>query len=129
MAIRSTFQADPILKLVVIEAVEATGKIFQAATTKVTQELQTITQKKYRYFGEFHLVAESSHATDSPSGEKFVEEIQLSEATRQKAFELVEKVFAIFTEFMDELLAYANNHNLCQAKKNIVTFERARLAA
>jgi hypothetical protein len=42
--------------------------------------------------------------------EHFVESIQLTEAQREKAFALVEKVFADFSESMNEMLVFAKKH-------------------
>ena len=41
----------------------------------------------------------------------------------------VEKVFELFSQFMDELLVYAQNHQIAESNTNIVKFERALQAA
>ncbi|MGK7916350.1 MAG: hypothetical protein AB4038_12545 [Prochloraceae cyanobacterium] len=62
-----TYKANPIQKLVVMEAIEAISNVFLSATTQVTQELkvnqqlQGITKENYRYFGEHHLEVDSNH--------------------------------------------------------------------
>ncbi len=103
-------QADPNLRIVVSEAIEATGVVMFGNTTAVAQELQEITQKNYRYFGRFHLDLETGHLTGTDNVETVLENIQLSPQSRIKAFELVERVFDIFTELTHELLAFANNN-------------------
>ncbi len=112
---RYTFQATPIQKLVVIEVIEATGNVFSSASTTVARELQKVTQKKYLYFGDFHLSAELGHISGLKEGNQFLEDIQLRKETRKKAFELVEKVFELFTELINELLVYAKTHNISQS--------------
>jgi len=48
-----TLNADPIIKMAAT-AIEATGNILFDYTARVAQELQSITQQEYMYFGEFH---------------------------------------------------------------------------
>lgn len=103
-------QTDPNLRVVVSEAIEATGLVMFERTTAVTQELRQITQKKYLYFGRFHLELETGHLTGTDNIERVLESIELSEESREKAFELVDKVFGIFTELTYELLAFAKNN-------------------
>ena len=109
---RYSVQADPIQKLIIIEATEATANVFLLASTKVAQELQAITQKKYLYFGESQLAVDTGHITDSQDSMQFIKDLQLTEETQKETFELVDKVFEIFTEFTNELLAYAKTHNI-----------------
>ena len=114
LALLYTFQADPIQKLVIIEAIEATGNVAFLETKKVVHELQQITQKKYYYFGDCHFNSETGHAMGTANVEQFIENIKLTNETRKEAFELVEKVFEIFTELIDELLVYAKTHKISQ---------------
>ena len=109
-----TFQADPILKLVVVEAIEATGNVVLFETAQVAKELQQITKQRYRYFGEYHFLVETGHATGTSDIEQFIESIELTEDTRKKAFELVEKVFEVFTESINEFLEYVKTHKISQ---------------
>jgi hypothetical protein len=43
-------------------AIEATGNILFSYTIRVAQELQSITEQEYIYFGKFHLTVETGHA-------------------------------------------------------------------
>lgn len=114
-AYRYTFQASPIQKLVVIEVIEATGNVFFTLASKiVTEELQPITQKKYLYFGEFHVAVEPGHTTDSQKEQQFIENIQLTEEEQRKYCDLVEKVFDLFAELTHELLAYGKKHDISE---------------
>ncbi|MBD2326161.1 hypothetical protein [Alkalinema sp. FACHB-956] len=102
-----TFNAEPIYKVAVIEAIEATGNILFSLTSKVAQELQALNQQEYQYFGQFHFNLENGHAAKSCESEQLLESLVLTEAEQRFAIELVEKVFDIFTAWTDELLAYA----------------------
>jgi len=46
--------ADPIIKMAAIEAIEATGNILFDYTARVAQELQSITQQEYTLGVSFH---------------------------------------------------------------------------
>ncbi|OUC16540.1 MAG: hypothetical protein B0A82_01345 [Alkalinema sp. CACIAM 70d] len=102
-----TFNAEPVYKVVVIEAIEATGNILFSLTSKIAQELQELSQQDYQYFGQFHFNLENGHAAKSNESEQFLETLVLTEAEQIFAIELVEKVFDIFTAWTHELLAYA----------------------
>jgi hypothetical protein len=114
-----TLYADPIYKVVVIEAIEATGNVLFNLTTQIAQELQRINQQEYQYFGQFHFHRETGHAAKSADGEQLLETIILTAAERQIAHDLVEKVFDLFTQWTDELLMYATKENVVNAE-NVV---------
>ena len=107
LALLYILQTNPIHKLVIIEAIEATGNVAFFETSQVAQEIQQITHQEYRYFGAYHFSSETGHAMGTEHIEQFIENIHLSEENRQQAIKLVEQVFELFAEFTNELLAYA----------------------
>ena len=111
---RSAFAASPITKLAILEVTEATGNVFFSTAAPIAQELRTITQKEFLYFGCFHLAVETGHTRGTPELDQLIKNIQLSEETRQEAFKIVENLFEVFTELMDELLVYAKTHSFEQ---------------
>ncbi|MBW4669495.1 MAG: hypothetical protein KME60_19280 [Cyanomargarita calcarea GSE-NOS-MK-12-04C] len=118
-------EADPVIKIIAIEAIEATGNVLFSRTNKAASELQAITKQEYIYFGHFHFNLESGHAMGSPGGEDFLAKIELTDLQRQQAFDVVNKVFKIFTEWTHELLAYAQKQNqeatIIKESKNTLT--------
>jgi hypothetical protein len=112
-----TFRSEPVVVLAAIEAIEATGNVALAVTAQVAQELEQITRQKYRYFGEDHFCVETGHTTGTDDIEKLLESIQLTQKQRAKAFEVVEKVFEVFTEATHEMRAYAEKHPIVQPLK------------
>ena len=112
-----TFRSEPVVVLAAIEAIEATGNVALAVTAQVAQELEQITRQKYRYFGEDHFCVETGHTTGTDDIEKLLESIQLTQKQRAKAFEVVEKVFEVFTEATNEMRAYAEKHPIVQPLK------------
>jgi len=116
---RYTVQATPIQKLIVIEVVEATGNVLLVTATNanIEKQIQAITRRQYRYFGDFHLNVETGHMTGESGIEQLIQDIQLSESTRKEAFELVNNLFAVFTKFTNDLLLYAKTHKIEQPLK------------
>ncbi|MCG6137928.1 MAG: hypothetical protein MET45_25380 [Nostoc sp. LLA-1] len=106
-----TFEEDIVMKLVVVESIEATGNVALYEIAQVAKELQQITKQHHPYFGESHFAKETGHIqADMDDVEYFVESIELTESQMKKAFTLVEKVFADFTEAMNEMLMFAQKH-------------------
>jgi hypothetical protein len=106
-----TFEDDILMKLAIIESIEATGNVALFEIAQVAKELQQITKQHHPYFGESHYAKETGHIQAKMDDlEYFIESIQLTEAQTEKAFALVEKVFADFTEAMNEMLVFAQNH-------------------
>jgi hypothetical protein len=106
-----TLQANPLQKKVIIQSLTATSDVLLSKTRQVALGLQETLQTEYLYLGQFHLMLELGHLMVTPESEKLLGEIQLTEETRQDAFELVENVFELFSEWTHELLAYAQMHN------------------
>lgn len=111
---RLAFHATPLEKLVLTEAIEATADIFLAATRSAAHELRAITNKKYRYFGDIHVIADSSHAMHSQDINAFIESIQLTDQVQADLLRLVEQVYDIFAQLMDDLLVRAQTQSLTQ---------------
>ncbi|MFQ4143049.1 hypothetical protein [Chlorogloeopsis sp. ULAP02] len=111
---RYTYKATPIDKLVVIEAIEAIADIFLSTTTQVTEELKIVTGKKFKYFGNHHFLIDSDHSMYSSDNLDMINNIQLSEESREYAFKLVDKSFNLFKDFVDFLLFQAQKFNLAK---------------
>jgi hypothetical protein len=106
-----TVNATPIQKLVVIEAAESTGNVFLNASSKTIQDLQNnIAPQDYQYFGASHLIVDTGHTYCSPKAKRVIECIELTETEKKHYFDLVEKIFAVFTDFINELFIYAKKH-------------------
>lgn len=97
--------AEPVVRLAIIEAIEETGNVLFALTSKIAVEYQQQTQVELRYCGEFHFQLESGHAMNSDHAD--LAEIALTDVQRRDALERVERVFTWFTAWTHELLAYA----------------------
>ncbi|MEH2410101.1 hypothetical protein [Nostoc sp.] len=122
---RYSSEATPIQKIIIIEVTEATGNIMFSTAAEIGKEIKAITQKPCRYFADFHLDVESGHTTGASGIEGILQHIQLSEVTRQEAFELVENLFTAFTQFTNDLLVYAETHKIEQQLKAAEILEQA----
>lgn len=105
------FEDDILMKLVIIESIEATGNVALFEIAQVAKELQQITKQQHPYFGQSHYAKETGHIQAKVDNVfHFLESIELTEAQREKAFMLVERVFNDFTESMNEMLTFAQKH-------------------
>jgi thioredoxin reductase len=107
---RLTFKGSPVRKLAAIEATEATGNAMLAATSQIIRELTSDTQQEYRYFGSGHLIVDTGHTYCSSESKRIIENIRLSESEERDYLQVVDEIFAVFTDFTHELLAYAKQH-------------------
>ncbi len=114
---RYTYKAPPIQKLVVVEAVEAIADLFLGATAQAARELQGLTNWEYRYFGELHFAVDTGHSLHLSETEQQIENLQLTEAAKQEAFEFVERVFQIFTDYFSVVLTYAETATIGPLKQ------------
>ncbi|WP_211130705.1 hypothetical protein [Serratia surfactantfaciens] len=90
-------------RIVVIEAIEATGNVLFGLTTPLANRIQQATGVELRYCGEFHLALESGHAQHQ--GQDDLAETTLTDAVRQRCIAHVDRVFAWFGDFTHEMLA------------------------
>lgn len=97
--------AEPVVRLAIIEAIEETGNVLFALTSRIAQQYQRETGVELRYCGEFHFNLESGHAMNNDHAE--LAQITLTDAQRKDALERVERVFEWFALWTDELLAFA----------------------
>jgi hypothetical protein len=108
-----TVEATPLQRLIVIEAAESTGNVFLAASSQTIRDLQNIAApEEYQYFGASHLIVDTGHTYCSPKSKQYIESIEVAENEKRHYFELIEKIFTVFTEFIDELFVYAKTHSV-----------------
>jgi hypothetical protein len=99
------WNAEPVVRLAIIEAIEEAGNVLFALTSSIATRFRNETGVELRYCGEFHFQRESGHAMNNDHAE--LAGLELTEAQRRDALERVDKVFAWFCAWTQELLAYA----------------------
>lgn len=93
-------QADPELKLVILEAIEATGVVWLRATVAASR--QHPEAKNLHYFNETHEGRELDFVASAGHGA--ISRVELSDATRGRAPAIVDGIFDHMEAFCDELL-------------------------
>ena len=101
--------------MVVIESVEDTGNVGLTLIAKVAEELQKTTQEEYLYFGKNHILVETGHTMGTDNVEEIINNIRLTQNDQEIAFCLEDKVFAAFTDCINEQMAYANNRSMSES--------------
>ncbi len=99
------WSAEPVVRLAIIEAIEETGNVLFALTSKIAAQYQQETGVELRYCGEFHFNLESGHAMNNDHAE--LAQITLDAAQQRDAIQRVDLVFDWFELWTHELLAYA----------------------
>jgi hypothetical protein len=106
--------AGAVDKFIIMEAIESVANVFLSATKYITEELKLITHQKYEYFGHSHCDAEHDHNTNSKDAREFIKSIQITAEARKQIVYLVGEVFELFTQWNQELLTFAKNHQVSQ---------------
>ena len=81
-----------IIKLAIIECIEATGNIALPFFVKLGHELEEVTQQKCRYFSEYHLQVETGHIQSGLNYEQtdeFLKNLQITEEQNANEIELL----------------------------------------
>ena len=99
-----------MVKLAIIECIEATGNIALPFFVKLGHELEEVTQQKCRYFSEYHLQVETGHIQSGLNYEQtdeFLKNLQITEEQNAKALKAVEIVFDSFSACLNEMMECA----------------------
>jgi thioredoxin reductase len=115
---RLAYQASPVIKLVIIEVIEATGNAMFCASSHIAEELQSTSQKEFHYFGASHLAVDSEHTYRTSKTQKIIDGIALTADEEAECTKVIEEVFSFFTDFAHELLAYAKHNPPAQISSN-----------
>lgn len=104
------YDATPVERLVIIEAIEETGNVLFALTAPLARRIQTHEGLSLKYLGDFHFNLETGHAMNGADHREMAS-ISLDDIQRTKCLLLVRQVFGLFEEWTAELLAYAEAEN------------------
>lgn len=96
-------------RLVLIHAIEATGRVALEALVPVGVEFGVSSGRKLVYFGQHHLDTERGHTVEEESTRRFLEEIAIEPAQLEGLKALVDDVFSRFGTFADEAFARATS--------------------
>lgn len=95
-------------KIAIIETIEMTGKVFLGHTAALCN-LWEISPAPMQYFGQNHADCETGHHMGMDSVVCYLESIELDEADRKACCEKVDVLLEFYSQFADEMLAFADN--------------------
>lgn len=95
--------ADSLRKLVLVQCIEATGKVSLEHVCEVGRQFQEATGKRLVYLGPHHFDSEADHTLEEDSVHQMLETIELSSERVQEFTALVNECFDLFTDFHAEL--------------------------
>ncbi|MBB6092472.1 hypothetical protein HNQ60_001350 [Povalibacter uvarum] len=100
------YDATPVERLVIIEAIEETGNVLFALTARLARAIEQEESVSLRYLGDFHFNLETGHSMGHDDHRELAE-IALDAGQRERCIKLVAEVFHLFKNWTNELLAYA----------------------
>lgn len=101
--------ADSLQKLVLVQCIEATGKVTLSNIAPVGKELSERLGKSLVYFGAHHFDTESDHTLEKDEPMDFVDNIEVPSERVGDLLAMVDKTFALFSAGADELLVFAKS--------------------
>ena len=105
-------RANTLGKWTILEVMEAAADVFLTQTRKVTQEIEAVSDRKFKYFGNCHLNAENDHTAHSEDATKLIENMQLSDRDKRENAVLVDTIFNLFSQWNLSLLTYAKAYEV-----------------
>ena len=99
-----TYNADNVIIFLVIESLEAAFEVSLSAVSSVIEELGKIRGQEYSYFGNKHAEIENNHLTNHIDVKHYIESIELTVEQRIQAHKIVNLIFQLLTDSMNELI-------------------------
>ena len=97
---------EPVMKMVVIEAMETAGLVIFRALAKPGEDIAKSTHQKYMYVADSHVEVETGHAVGTKNIVTILEQTELSKEQREQATEMVNQVFKWSTNLIEEFERY-----------------------
>lgn len=98
-----TGNAEPIIVLITIQCLEETFKIGLSKVVPVIEELKNMSNRKYYWFSETHTDVENNHY-NSMDVQTYIQSIELTSEQINKSKEVVNLIFQLTTNSMNELM-------------------------
>lgn len=98
---------DSLEKLVLVQAIEATGRVGLEAAVPVGNQVAAKTSRNLVYFGGHHLDTERQHTLEEDAIHRSLLDVTLDEPTRARLCRIIDDVFAHFSDFVDEAFGVA----------------------
>jgi hypothetical protein len=98
--------ATPLEKLVIVESIGETGNVLIGLTAKLAARIEADGGPTLRYLGQLHFDRESGHDMRGADRHE-LEVIPLTQLERVRCLDLAFRVFDLFADWSNELVAYA----------------------
>ncbi|WP_306360042.1 hypothetical protein [Nocardia sp. CC227C] len=103
---RLAVTAEPVERIAVVEAVEATGYVAWQSFLTASGDYFDATGRQLRYFGPEHAALETGHAMGGEDIGVELQHIELWDSQRRRALDMVDEVFRLFTAMLTEQLNF-----------------------
>lgn len=104
--------ATPTERLAIVETVETTGNSFLNLAAQVSAQVRGVGAGKHVYYGKHHARCESGHHMGTPDVEAYLDAVELSDEERARCCATVDRIYALYTSFTDEMYRFAKAHSL-----------------
>lgn len=99
---RMSHGVSSLQRLVMVQAIEATGRVALEAAVPVGVELGSRSRRPVVYFGQHHLDTERQHTLEEDDVQRRLTDARLEVEVRSELFRIVDEVFHHFRGFTDE---------------------------
>lgn len=103
---RMGLAAGSLERLVIVQCIEAAGRVSLGASAVVAREIGERTGQSLVYFGPHHVETEDRHLLWTDRVERELRSLRLSDERAEELCALVHRSFDLFTAFSRELLAF-----------------------
>jgi hypothetical protein len=97
--------ASSVERLAIVEAMEEAANVFFPHTLQLAEQIQEQTGVELRYLGHFHANLEAQHT--GAGDHESLARIELDDATRQRALQMVGDIFDLFDDWAEEVLRFS----------------------
>jgi hypothetical protein len=107
---RLGYAASSLEKLVLVQVIEAAGKVTVDAVSAVGTEYHKLSGKKLVYMGHHHLATESDHTLEDAEVHRGIEAVAIESDQLPGLLDIVDQGFEAFAAFTSDMLATAQAH-------------------
>ncbi|MCX2185027.1 hypothetical protein KV205_31595 [Streptomyces sp. SKN60] len=106
LSLAAADEGDPLLRFAHSEVIEACGAVFFGYVAPIASQLTGTTGIDYPYLGPYHLARETGHM----DCEEVFESVLLDDRLRDRAMELADAMFDVFSEMFDTFMRFAQRY-------------------
>lgn len=98
--------ASAFHRVILLEVMETTADVFLEVTQVLASELQILDGRDCRYFGDTHLIVDSSHTMYTDESRNFLKNLVITPEEHEEAIRIINQGFEMFSVLMSDLLAH-----------------------